>query len=436
MNEISLPEFLGNQCRKYRRMRGLTQAQLGDLIGVTEQSISNYETNGISKVEIEDTISKALGVNLREDAADKEGIVGEVGKEILFLLIENGGSCEVKYLEENELYGMSKERVNHEIAKIAELDMCSRDRYIDLYGNERDDLFITAKGIITYKNLVSDDYHAKRLREYLPNVKSYEMMLVPSGRSEMSLPVARDMEEYVELRKWKPLIYKISILSNYKADYIAHLYHRWANSVPRVTGGLLMADDVIKNFFPGVSAYHDIIYRMAYGYTNVWRNETFFESRFNISKEAPKELFDGFDWDDGIDTVRDEALMEFIDEFKVFKDSYYPLDVEEERETSEWQDYMKYLKKIGTDEEVRLSVFKNNVNEEKYNMFPDQWFSKDEIETFIRENYAGPKTDWEKEQQSIIEEVEKLIPCKDEYYRFTKEWEENGLADLVRKLCC
>ncbi|MCR5604502.1 MAG: helix-turn-helix domain-containing protein, partial [Lachnospiraceae bacterium] len=315
MNDNSLPKFLGDQCRKYRKMKGLTQAELGEMIGTTDQTISNYETSGISRVETEAEISKALGVNLRDDVADKEGNVGEVGKEILFVLIEKGGSCEVKYLEENELYGMSKERVDHEIRKIAELDMCSRDKYVDLYGEERDDLFITAKGIITYKNLVSDDYHAKQLREYLPNVRSYEMMLVPNGKSEMSLPVARDMEEYVELRKWKPLIYKIPIFCNYKADYIAHLYHKWANSAARVTGGLLMADDVIKNFFPGVSAYHDIIFRMAYGYTNAWRNESFFETHFNISNEVPEEFYNEYDWEDGIDEVRDEALMEFINEF-------------------------------------------------------------------------------------------------------------------------
>jgi len=70
------------------------------------------------------------------------------------------------------------------------------------------------------------------------------------------------------------------------------------------------------------------------------------------------------------------------------------------------------------------------------NMYPDKWFSKEQIEAFIRENYHAPQNDEEKKIQKQLEKIEQLRPKLKEYYSFPQEWEENGLADLVRELCC
>ena len=68
---------------------------------------------------------------------------------------------------------------------------------------------------------------------------------------------------------------------------------------------------------------------------------------------------------------------------------------------------------------------------------PEKWFTKDQIEAFIKENYTKPATYEELLIQERLLEIEKYIPeVKDEYYQFPKSWEENGLADLVREVCC
>jgi hypothetical protein len=90
------------------------------------------------------------------------------------------------------------------------------------------------------------------------------------------------------------------------------------------------------------------------------------------------------------------------------------------------------------DEKLLVEELRKNVpNIEEY---PDnvlKWFTKDQIESFIRENYKKPQYYNELIIQEQLHEIEKLIPeAKEEYYQFPKSWEENGLADLVREVCC
>ncbi len=84
-------------------------------------------------------------------------------------------------------------------------------------------------------------------------------------------------------------------------------------------------------------------------------------------------------------------------------------------------------------EELRKNV--PNIEEYPDNVL--KWFTKDQIERFIRENYKKPEYYNELIIQEQLHEIEKLIPeAKEEYYQFPKSWEENGLADLVREVCC
>lgn len=446
MSKQNLPVFLGNQLRKYRRMQNITQEKFAEMLGTTAQTISNYERSGIKDVEVEEEISKALGRSLREDLADKEGEVGEVGKEILYVLLENRGCMWVRALASNHMHGMSSERVDHEIEKLEELDMCRRERYKDATGVDRDDLHITAKGIITYKNLVKDKYHEEKLQEILPNVTSFEDRLIPDYKVEDDLGIARDLEDYVQMRPWISKILDIEFKTPYMADYIAYLYYNHAFARPNVLGCFFKED--ISTFFPGVNIYHDIIYRMSYKFTDKWREEKFFKTKTPEFLDKSNELYNIVEGNsDDEDSVIYFAIRKFKEEYSWVKDAgkrgnMIPFNSiqdksEQQKIKAEYEsilDLESDLTSFVCDDLTRKEIYEENAPKGMEDVYPDKWFSKDEIENFIKENFRKPQNEYEKMIFEKIKTVEKLRPRVKEYYSFPKEWEDNGLADLVREL--
>lgn len=55
---------IGEQIKKYRIERNITQEQLGELIGVTTQAVSRWERGGTPDAEILPNIAEVLGVNI------------------------------------------------------------------------------------------------------------------------------------------------------------------------------------------------------------------------------------------------------------------------------------------------------------------------------------------------------------------------------------
>ena len=55
---------IGEQIKKYRVERNITQEQLGELIGVTTQAVSRWERGGTPDAEILPSIAEVLGVNI------------------------------------------------------------------------------------------------------------------------------------------------------------------------------------------------------------------------------------------------------------------------------------------------------------------------------------------------------------------------------------
>lgn len=65
---------IGIELKKWRNMRGLTQEQLGDKLGMPKQQIANYES-GFRHPTIEKTlpkICKALGVDFDVTFTDRQ----------------------------------------------------------------------------------------------------------------------------------------------------------------------------------------------------------------------------------------------------------------------------------------------------------------------------------------------------------------------------
>lgn len=514
MKQKNISTFLGEQCRKYRKILGITQEELAEKMNTTPQTISNYERMGIKDVDVEKEISSILGVDLREDTEDNEGEPGELGKEILYYLIEHKGNCLVSdLLTQNVLFGITSERLNHEIEKIAKLDLCCRD--IDKMGwKPAERLFITAKGIVAAKNNVSSIGQSEKINNKINEVISYEMLLASKTKGDeiKQLSVAKDLEDFGDLRPWLPIIDKLiqEIDRNYKADYLSYLRNNWLNVLPYnkikcsydQESIVDIEDDEWLLLFPGKNFYSDLIYRMAYGYTNDWRNEYIFgeemghaissyeeeisryqSNKYSANKEGETiiverlewfyeryyellnndlenneyphqeymekiDLLDKFIWDTRVDlfnripAVKDAAIKFTLKEKYKTEDS--DENIEEFRDSlsavgrEKFDPFKRKRKEFLQNTDELEKIVKKNIPElDEYVMDPEKWFTKEQIAAFIKENYHKPATYEELLIQEKLLEIEKLIPeAKEEYYQFPKSWEKNGLADLVREVCC
>lgn len=513
MKQNNISTFLGEQCRKYRKILGITQEELAEKMNTTPQTISNYERQGIKDVDVEREISSILGVNLREETEDNEGEPGELGKEILYYLIEHKGNCLVSdLLTQNVLFGITSERLNHEIEKIAKLDLCCRDT--DKTGwKPVERLFITAKGIVAVKNNVSSIYQNERVNK-INGVISYEMLLANKTRGDeiKQLPVAKDLEDFCEMRPWLSRVYELiqEIDRNYKADYLSYLRNNWLNVLPynRIKcpydqeSIIEIEDDEWLLLFPGKNFYSDLIYRMAYGYTNDWRNEYIFgeekghaissyekeisryqSNKYSANKDGEIIIVERLDWfyEEYMELLNNDLenneyphqeFMEKIDLSDMFlwnmridlynkipaiKDTAIKFTLKEKYKTEDNKENIdEYRKSLSNAENTKFNPFKRkrkdflqnseelektvkrNIPElDKFVMNPEKWFTKEQIAAFIKENYHKPTTYEELLIQEKLLAIEKLIPeAKEEYYQFPKSWEENGLADLVREVCC
>ena len=55
---------IGEKIAKYRKLKGYTQEQLGELVGVSGQAVSKWENGGVPDTYLLPIISKVLGVSI------------------------------------------------------------------------------------------------------------------------------------------------------------------------------------------------------------------------------------------------------------------------------------------------------------------------------------------------------------------------------------
>lgn len=186
MENKSLALEVGQRCRRFRNALGVSQQKLADMIGTTPQNISKYEKEGVHDIDIIRYLSSALGHDLMTDEIDEEGTVGEIGKEILDMLVnpnypfddEPYGCITADSLfDSSSLYGLPKDRIIKELFKLEKIGLCVREQYIDFYDNNKDDIFITAKGVITLKhigNIQNQVYNYENVCTYEMRCEGYE----------------------------------------------------------------------------------------------------------------------------------------------------------------------------------------------------------------------------------------------------------------------
>lgn len=56
--------MIGSEIKKFRIKKGITQEQLGQLVGVTTQAVSKWERGGVPDAEMIPSIADVLGVSI------------------------------------------------------------------------------------------------------------------------------------------------------------------------------------------------------------------------------------------------------------------------------------------------------------------------------------------------------------------------------------
>lgn len=66
MEKAEVMQLIGEKVRKYRRQKGMSQEQLGEIVGFSQSKISKIEHGDWDSLSDLRLIAKALGVKLKE----------------------------------------------------------------------------------------------------------------------------------------------------------------------------------------------------------------------------------------------------------------------------------------------------------------------------------------------------------------------------------
>ncbi len=424
MEELNANE-IGLRCKRIRMAHNISQQELADRCNTTAQNISKFEKKGISDIYWITTISNALGQSLLVSEADSEGEVGKVGNEILRILIKRTGYFRTANIMNHKLYGLSDEQITHEIVKLERIGMVVREQFVNFDENELDVLFITAKGLITIKNRSENS----DLRELIKKVRTYEMIIDEYG----------DYQDFIDNNPAEKLIRAInyrrnnknqfSLNSAYRANYISYLKGNFEKGLCNDISG----NKNIKFLLTNRNCYYDIMYRMAMKLDN----DKLWKYVFAIGDELNENVDICLDEEKGtFDVVTSEAEKNFeIDMPWIVETEGYINDIQgNEHEINEKEEQNG----DNIDEEFLYSFAPRQIYEmnrpQNKSVYPIYWFTKEEIEQFIIDNFKPASTEEEKEVEKALRKINRLIPETLEYYAFPNEWERNGLADLVRNI--
>lgn len=242
----------------------------------------------------------------------------------------------------------------------------------------------------------------------------------------------------------KKTIGNISIKNGFRINYIHYLEKAFDTRESSLI--------YLEKYFPGESAYVDIIFSMIMGITREksdcmirMTDETCSDEVYEEYEDLREEIFkDGQKYK--IVNILGRCVNNDLLEKDIDCDEWLNQrnsDIEDmSREQKEKCDKIRELE--SADEKVEHMIndaesylaerFTSKLIEHEYTN-PLEWYSKEEIESFIRENIREVSSEYEEniERQLLkINEMEPALVAK--YFEFPIEWEENGLAELVREL--
>lgn len=428
MNEVrDYARECGVRCRQIRMAKGMSQQQLAEKMSVTSAAVSKWEKEGISNIDHIKRISDVLGQDITADQLEQEGAIGEVGKEILRDLVMFDGYLDVDSLY-SSLYGMKKDRICNELFKLERIGTVVREQFTDFSGEERDGLFITAKGLIAYKN------HEMTIDNDLNCVKTLDSLLINDATSIQDVIDADVTTDFI--------LNKMDLTSAYRLDYLTYLHDTHMNLiVPTNKMGEL--NDFWWNakeaFLCGESCYVDILRRMAQSASRKEMDATLKEILENglMGDRHYDKLYEAKLEATGVDDVAEEALEYFSKICGCFKET--SISEEDKAFIAEEHKQMENVRKIEHENIATVWKFEGREFTFYRALSPRQkanvnlWFSYDEIRKFIEENILPPSTEYERFVDRKLREIWKYDKTTlNYYYNFTELWEKNGLAQLIR----
>ena len=425
----------GIRCRQIRMSKGMSQQALADLVNVTAQAISKWEKEGISNIDHIMKLSSALGQDITADQFDQDGALTEVGKEILRIIIDNRGYADFSDIESN-MFGMKSDRIGNELFKLERIGAVVREQFKDFTHSERDGVFITAKGVIVYKNSIFFSNFISS--ETLSNVETIDAIL---GNLYSSFQDRIDQDKVTEiLANLEP------IETSYRCDYIMHLINTCYEPVIRHNNLFVSFMKKHSNSFCGESCYIDILKRMAQSASRkeLDRYIEWFDEPSEFELEMKAAVVDEEDSRAVHFFINTVESMSYLQEICYGEEVYYGEEVwDYDSNNPEVQDAIKKLQRE-QEEDIFYRVnsgYKKNENEffEELSgpdelLYPMNWFNEEKIRDFIEKNIRPAETEYEKKINQSLKQIwsenEQTLKY---YYSFPKRWEENGLAQMIRE---
>ena len=436
---------IGQRLRRARMALNMSQQVLADLVSTSPQNISKYEKDGISNIEMIQLLSNALGHDLLTDETDAEGTVGIIGKEILAVMVENQGMMYVSDLSDEYMHGMSDERVSREIFKLERIGMCVREQYRNYYDELIDSLFLTAKGLICFKNECNTRYTLESGDDYVSEVITWENRLERKEQGERKW--YENYQEKIDSDKLQRMVRNIPESNLYRREYIYYLkknYQTGEDYDRGVKSAFILSD---------VNCYHDILLRMAVGLSDQIL-DIMLEDDNDEFDELHEELFGGdpvllqskWNLEKMISALKDQHMVlrsQATDVLQVTEPDLEEAKGESEKKGTTPEEMTEREKKLKrffelVDKDYYFDRFGSSLkdtyleeaakHESPYMM---DWFTKEDVEGFLQNQLITDHDDKEK-IDAYLAEINRQYPKTLSYYSFPQEWEENGLADIVR----
>ena len=446
MSKLSTAQECGLRLKRIRDAKNLTQQELATMVHLSPQAISKYEKNGISDINIIQKLTSILGYDLLTDEQNEEGTVGEVGKEILFKLIENNGFIEVGQLIA-EMYGLDNNRITDEIVKLRRIGMVVREQYVDFYDFKIDGLFITAKGIICIKNLLPNRGRDTDYEDMISETKSYELIVQKDN----------SYQDYFEKNKIEKIIRRLPCAGVYRIDFVQHLLKNYTddyyglNTIKDEYGvfeALGCKDPEIYPLLQGENFYFDVLYRMAIEFDNEkiqnYILSSFDESSWDEEQEYSRLSVElGKEEESIIRMARwkfeelSNGINEFMDDWEGRKEEGSLQNISSDEKISR---YIELKNKTEGSffasevEDMDYFMLSNKKWETEESPYPIDWYSIDEIWDYIKANYHPATSKEEKILDEKLRELTELNPRVMEYYDFPKTWEDAGIGNYIREL--
>ena len=456
-------EEYGQRLKQARMSLGWTQADLAEKANLEPQTVGKYEREGINNTDTLQLLSEILSVDLLKDTFEANSPIGEIGKEILIQLVANDGTMTVGGLLKRELQGLSEKHITGEIVKLHKLGLIVREQYKDWEGEDVDKLFLTVKGYITIKNMDLNHYQSEMILRHADSLYTFESLVGPFN----------SYQDFIDSNEAEKRIRNLEydfMRGGYRLNYIKYLKRNFETAVD-YDGG---RDELEDEICPAISCYHDIIYNMVCD-ISINNLDDYVDVIAGVSDDVALKSFiklfgkvDKCKYDTsqmlenefsgkGIENKKLSQRNTYID--PKLRDSLMQLNMMIDRKNI--PEYTKIAKKLldrldknlmnddrfasiisDVHEAIRKLQFAHMLSwnpEEKFKakeeehkgVNPVNWFSESEIREYIELNIRPAGYDPELDQE--LKEINTLQPLTLNYYTFPYEWEENGLADLVRE---